>query len=256
MKGVIVKDKFKNRNLVIYIPPSYVKYKAKIPVVYVQDKESLFDYNKYNTLEKLELMFKNKALKEFLLVGIESKKRIDEYTPWYSKALVEKGEDFGGKGKEYLSFIVEELKTYIDGKYNTKNDKENTGIIGASLGGLISLYAAYIYPNIFGKIGAISPSLWYEGFIDFMKEQDLQVSDNKLYMDVGSQEGLTKETMQKFMVKRVQQGYKILLSKGFTKKNSKLILDKGAVHGEEAFTRRFPYALQWLFPVNPSPFNK
>ncbi|AJA48797.1 putative hydrolase of the alpha/beta superfamily [Clostridium pasteurianum DSM 525 = ATCC 6013] len=250
MKGVIVKDKFKNRNLVIYIPPSYVKYKAKIPVVYVQDKESLFDYNKYNILEKLELMFKNKALKEFLLVGIESKKRIDEYTPWYSKSLVEKGEDFGGKGKEYLSFIVEELKIYIDGKYNTKKDKENTGIIGASLGGLISLYAAYIYPNIFGKIGAISPSLWYEGFIDFMIEQDLQVLNNKIYMDVGSEEGLTKKNIQKFMVKRVQEGCRILLSKGFVQGNLKLTLDNGAVHSKEAFVRRFPYALQWLFSID------
>lgn len=247
MKGLILKENFKDRNLVIYIPPSYIKYRNKIPVVYVQDGESLFNNGQYSTLEKIESMFNSNKLKEVLLIGIESKKRIDEYTPWYAKALVEKNEDFAGKGNKYLYFIAEELKTYIDNRYHTKKDKENTGIIGASLGGLISLYSAYLYPNIFGKIGAISPSLWYEKFVDFMKKRDLQASNSKIYMDVGSEEGIGKKTVQKFMVERVQESHRILLLKGFTEENLKLTLDNGANHNQEAFNKRFPYALQWLF---------
>ncbi|WP_259462719.1 alpha/beta hydrolase-fold protein [Caldibacillus debilis] len=75
-----------------------------------------------------------------------------EYTPWRAKALSDPYPDFGGQGSHYLSFLVEKLKPYIDRKYKTDGRREQTGIIGASLGGLISIYAAYLYPDVFGKI--------------------------------------------------------------------------------------------------------
>ena len=239
MNGEIIEEFFKERKLFIYLPPSYSKVNEKFPVVYVQDGNYLFDYGK--SLEELEYMFINGELQEMILIGVTSNKRIDEYTPWYSKALVEKYDDFGGKGKEYLDFLVKELKVYIDKKYNTS--KENTAIAGASLGGLISLYAAYIYPEIFNRICCISPSLWFEGFIEFMGNKSL---DSKIYLDIGTKEGSGKKTVQKFMPQNVEKAYNILLSV-CPKENLVFIKEEGASHNEEAFVRRFPNALKWLF---------
>lgn len=111
-----------------------------------------YDPSQNRSLARLEHMFARGTLGELILVGIEPKNRLDEYTPWHAKALSDPYPDFGGQDSHYLSFLVEKLKPYIDRKYKTDGRREQTGIIGASLGGLISIYAAYLYPDVFGKI--------------------------------------------------------------------------------------------------------
>jgi len=59
-------------------------------------------------------------------------------------------------GDAYLRFIVEELKPRIDATFRTKPGREHTAIAGSSMGGLISLYAAAEYPDVFGRVGAVS----------------------------------------------------------------------------------------------------
>lgn len=247
MRGNIIKVEFKNRNIVIYTPPSYDKDKVDFPVVYTQDGDSLFNPENNRALDNLEIMFKKDGLKELVIVGVGSGNRLDEYTPWHSKALSSRFKDFGGKGKEYLSFIVNDLKPYIETNYSVDRTSENVGIIGYSLGGLISVYAAYLHPKVFGKIGALSPSMWYEGFIEFMKLREVNLVDNRIYMDVGSDEDKEKESIQKFMVDNVRAAYEIFLDKGVATNNLKLYIEEGSKHGQEAFIRRFPYMLQWLF---------
>ncbi|WP_315111537.1 alpha/beta hydrolase-fold protein [Clostridium intestinale] len=243
MNGEIIEEFFKERKLFIYLPPSYSNGEQGFPVVYVQDGDYLFGSKK--AIEELEVMFKNGELKEIILVGVTSNKRNDEYTPWYGKPLAEKFDDFGGKGKEYLDFLVNELKVYIDNKYSTL--KGNTAIAGASLGALISLYGAYIYPEVFNKFGCISPSLWYEGFLEFMSRENLEVSTQRIYMDVGSKEGSGKKSIQLFMPENVEEGYRLISSKALNPQNVKFIKEEGASHTEEAFVRRFPNAIKWLF---------
>ena len=53
----------------------------------------------------------------------------------------------------YLKFIVEELKPYIDKTFSTYRDPLNTIIIGSDMGGLISVYAFCKYPEVFGGAG-------------------------------------------------------------------------------------------------------
>jgi metallo-beta-lactamase class B len=55
---------------------------------------------------------------------------------------------------------VQNLKPFIDKKYRTLKDSPHTFIAGSSLGGLISMYAATKYPNVFGGAGIFSPSFW------------------------------------------------------------------------------------------------
>jgi predicted alpha/beta superfamily hydrolase len=246
MNGRVVEEIFENRQLTIYIPLSYSRSNTKLPVLYVQDGKKLF-YRDANVLEELESYFEAGKSREVIIVGIESNNRIDEYTPWKAKALDSKFKDFGGKGKEYLDFILRDLKPYIEGKYDTSTSYEDCGILGASLGGLISLYAAYSYPKQFGKIGAISPSLWYEGFLEFMKEEKLVTENRKMYLDVGSKEGIGKSSVQKYMVQNIKTAYEILNAKGFTEASLKFLIEEEAVHNEDMFRERVAYAVSWLY---------
>ena len=103
MNGKLVYNKEFNRDIFIYLPPSYNCGK-KYPVIYVHDGDSFADI-----LEELmsfaeELESENYS--EHIIVGITPIDRLDEYTPWSAAPLVEKFKAFGGKGEEYLSFIV------------------------------------------------------------------------------------------------------------------------------------------------------
>lgn len=180
---------------------------------------------------------------------MEPLSRIDEYTPWYAKAIsAQRGfGEFGGEGESYLSFLTEACKPCIDKKYRTDSRRESTGIIGFSLGGLISLYAAYLSPYLFGKIGCLSASFWHEGMLGFMRRQNMHHPGMRIYMDVGSEEGTNKTTIQKEMVAMTKEAWRILSASGFTPQQLTLFVEEGAVHHAEYAARRFPGALQWLW---------
>ena len=96
-------------------------------------------------------------------MGIDNDKtyRYDEYSPWYREI----GGQYlpharatgylGGHGFLYLEFLATTLKTYIDTHYKTLVTPEMTGLMGSSMGGLISLCGALEYPHVFGKVGAL-----------------------------------------------------------------------------------------------------
>lgn len=247
MKGKLLEEVFCERKLTIYLPPSYLNLKMAFPVLYVQDGKSLFFDDKCSALNKLESLCTAKQTREVILVGVESNKRVDDYTPWYARAISDKYDDFGGKGGQYLAFVINSLKPYIAKRYNVDTDCSNNGIAGASIGGLISLYAAFLYPKEFGKIGAISPSVWYERFIKYMKHESLSVENKKIYLDVGSEEGVGKPNPLNQMVDYVREAYEIIKSKGLDEKNLKFYIEEAVVHNEEVFRNRFPYVVSWLF---------
>jgi predicted alpha/beta superfamily hydrolase len=250
MNGKLFTEYFQDRELLIYLPPSYESSKnRRYPVVYVHDKGEIFDPEFSHSLETIEHMFGEGDLGELILVGIDSSNRNDEYTPWYAKALVDYIPDFGGKGLEYLSYLVHELLPHINNNYRTEPGPAHTAILGASLGGLISMYAAYKYPEVFGKIGALSSSYWYEGFIEYMQTERMDSIECRIYMSIGTMEGATKLNVQKEMFPRSQLAYKLLLNSGFAPDRIRLDIGEGAVHDLPFFVQCFPGALQWLFPL-------
>lgn len=123
----------------IYLPEGYATaVKKKFSVIYMHDAQNLFDaktsfVGEWNVDEKLDSL---KA--QVIVVGIEhgNEKRIEELTPY-------KNEKYGGGNADnYVDFIVKTLKPYIDKNYRTKTKPKNTIIMGSSLGGLVSYYAA------------------------------------------------------------------------------------------------------------------
>lgn len=245
MKGSIHEHHIGKYRIQVYEPPVPPDRDYAYPVLYVQDGNSLI----VESIDELESRFSTGALPELLLVGIEPLHRLDEYTPWSAPPLVEGRPGFGGDGDAYLAFLIHQVKPYVEAQYRVQNGPSHTGMIGASLGGLISMYAAFKYGDVFGLIGSISGSYWYPGIIDFMRSHSLETTADKqrFYLSVGTKEGEGKTNVQKDMMPLTFQAFDTLLVHGVPPENIRFMLDTDAVHCQASFVERFPEAVEWLF---------
>ena len=123
-------------------------------------------------------------------VLLNSNNRTDDYTPWPLQASENMPMDFGGKAEEHLSFITTHVIPFCESEYGFASSAEKRVIGGYSLGGLFSLYAA-VNTDLFRTVLSCSSSLWYPGFLDYLKEHPFKATHPKLYMSVGDQEGTT-----------------------------------------------------------------
>lgn len=232
-----------NRELTLYLPPSYQGSDRFYPVAYVQDRGDSF----MDCLNYLEHLFTIGQLDELILVGISPVNRNYEYTPWPAEALLEGSPPFGGQGRAYVDEVADVIKTYIDSQYRTLPEPEHTAIIGGSFGGLISLFAGYWRPETFGRIGMLSASLWYEGVLDFIKQQGKLPASMRVFMSVGQLEGAYKKNAQKNMFPYNVEAHRFWIEKGMSQQRLQLAIDPDGTHDAVFMARRFPDALQWLF---------
>lgn len=230
----------RSRTIRLYLPPNYNESKKVYPVLYMHDGQNLFDnvtsfVGEWGVDEILDELYTRQGF-ELIVVGIDNgqQKRMSELSPWenakYAKA----------EGKEYMEFIVDVVKPYIDKHYRTKSEREHTAIMGSSMGGLISHYAIYQYPEVFSKAGIYSPSYWYaKGAFDIVEQKPLR-KDARLYFFVGQKEGET-------MVKPMEDMVDLILKYGHPSQNLKSKIDPNGEHNERTWRSDFENALLWLF---------
>jgi len=126
-----------------------------------------------------------------ILVDILSNYWGADFTPWPAPSIDKKGEKFTGEANKYLKAVINVIKPFIDINYRTKPDVENTAMIGYSLGGLAALYSLY-NDNTIGRIGCMSGSLWYDGWIKYMEEHQILNTNVKIYLSLGRNEELSR----------------------------------------------------------------
>ena len=230
----------KSHKIWVYLPPNYTTTSKRFPVIYMHDAQNLFDAEtsyagEWNVDETLNKYYQE-SKKGFIVVGIENggDKRIEEYTPWPNKKYG------GGKGAIYIDFLVNDLKPFIDKNYRTKSKAKHTAIIGSSLGGLISFYGGFKYPDVFGKIGALSTSFWFSNNIYAFASRNSAVKNTKLYMLIGEKEGGS-------MVADTEKMEKLLIEKGFPKDNvtTKIVAD--GKHTESFWRDEFLETILFLY---------
>ena len=152
-------DRF--RKVWIYLPPDYNDNTDNYPVLYMHDGQNVFDAStsfsgEWEVDETLNTLHAA-GDPGIIVVAVDNggTHRIDEYSPWVHPTYG------GGEGEAYMEFMSTTLKPFIDVTYRTLTDRANTAIMGSSLGGLISHYAAVEFQNVYGKIGIFSPSYWF-----------------------------------------------------------------------------------------------
>lgn len=176
----------------VYLPESYDREPEKrYPVLYMFDGHNVF-FDEDATFGKSWGMkdYLDSNPRDLIVVGIECNdegwRRLNEYSPVdFSYGDIE----IKGEGKVYMDWLVGTLKPYIDAVYRTLPDREHTAIGGSSMGGLMSLYAACYYNDVFQRAACLSPSLWVNREANTaLLEAASPKKDTCIYMDYGSDE--------------------------------------------------------------------
>lgn len=248
MRGTLTEHRINGKECTVYLPPSYSVQTKALPCVYVLDGGVLF----LEQMEKIEFQFANGTLPELIFAGIKPDNRLDEYTPWPAPSLSPAFHDFGGKGSLFLVDLTNTIIPTVEDMHHMSPDPETRGLIGASLGGLFSMYAMLQKPEIFGRIGCISGSFWYEKSADYVRSAPLRQTRQRIYMSVGSREAEHKNNIQNTMVRQNRDVHESMRQKGFSHSQLCFTIEEGAVHHQEAFKRQFISALSWLYGKNRS----
>ena len=117
------------------------------------------------------------------IVAISGMKWNDDLTPWKAPALNPKEEDFKGKAKNFLSSLLSDL--FINTEQSLRLNHPKRHLIGISLSGLFALWAT-TETNKFNSVASISGSLWFDGFVEWFKEQELLA--DRYFLSLGDKE--------------------------------------------------------------------
>ena len=239
------------RDLIVYLPPGYHEQpRRRFPVLYMHDGQNLFDgatsfvpgmdWHVGHTADDFIL---TGAVQPLIIVGIYNagKARVHEYTPTKAPRMG------GGRADRYGKFLMQEVMPFIHGEYRVLSDARMTGIGGSSLGGLVSLYLGLKHSQIFGRVAALSPSVWWNQRVMDRIAADTPVEPQpRIWLDIGTQEGPR-------IVHEVEEFRDILLQKGWQLgKDIQYQRIEGAEHNEAAWAQRVGPFLQFLYPAAES----
>ncbi len=240
------------RGIWVYLPPTYVENtEARFGVLYMHDGQNLFTPgvafggNEWKVDETLDAGAEDGSINEVVVVGVETTAaRIDELTPSVDP-------DYGGgKAPQYMSMIIDEIKPMVDKDLRTIPSREQTGVMGSSLGGLASAYAGVHHADVFGLVGEMSPSTWWGGTMILGEVSSTPTRPAKplrVYVDSGdsgtSNDDVTNTTE---LAARYRKA-------GYTDSKDLLhVVQAGGQHNETYWASRLPAALHFLLGPRPN----
>jgi len=236
------------RDLIVYLPPGYDGQPARrFAVLYLHDGQNLFDGATsfipgmdWHVGQTADQCIMEGRVEPLIIVGIYNagKQRLREYTPTRAPRLG------GGRANRYATFLLEEVQPMVKSRYRVLGGAENTGIGGSSLGGLVSLYIGLRESRIFGKIAALSPSVWWNGRVLLRFAQAAPVYPlPRIWLDTGTREGArTVDDVERFRDVLLRKGWRLEHDLHYER-------IEGAEHNEAAWARRVGPFLQFLFPA-------
>ncbi|WP_299523626.1 alpha/beta hydrolase-fold protein [uncultured Lutibacter sp.] len=260
------------RTIDVWLPNNYSK-NEKYAVLYMHDGQMLFDANttwnkqEWKVDEIVGGLIDSAKIKDCIVVAMwnHSDIRHTEYYPQkpfdllpkkfkdsiFETATKQFGTEFKGiQSDEYLKFIVEEVKPFIDANFSTLTTPENTFIAGSSMGGLISMYALCEYPEIFGGAACLSThwigfmpqenSLVPTTFFRYLAQNLPTAKNHKIYFDYGT------NTLDEYYLPFQKELDEVLKLKGYNELNSKNLKFEGHDHSENSWNQRFQIPVEFL----------
>ena len=221
----------------LYLPPEYYINDISYPVVYINGEDNISEI-----MEDLESHF-GVDCSAFIAISVMVKNWNEDFTPWLAPPLSKKSESFTGGAVNYLNLLANTIKPFIDEHYKTKPAPSNTALIGYSLGGLTALYALYRI-NVFGNIGCMSGSLWYDGWIEFMDSHIPANVFSRVYMSLGRAEERSRNQRMAKVGERTRKASLLLEEQLESKENIIFEWNDGGHFSD--LPNRFKRALLWL----------
>jgi predicted alpha/beta superfamily hydrolase len=230
----------RTRRISALLPHDYHDSDRRYPVLYLQDGQNLFDdFAPFGNwaVDKRMAMLSEREMGGLIIIAIDhaEEQRIAEFTPSVRTRL-----GFGD-GKRYVRFLADTLKPYVDQNFRTLPGRSHTGIGGSSMGGLISIYAALMYPEVYGKLMVFSPSLWVAPNLGQWKSALSEPFQGKIYLYGGGRESPN-------LLSQIQRLEKNLKTNNLTARTRfKFSVDPEGQHNEARWGKEFPKAVAWLF---------
>lgn len=234
---------FHGREVHVYLPPGYEKL-TNLPVLFMNDGQNAFDPSRaylgrtWRAEETLTELIERNLIRPIVVVAIDNlPSRIMDYTFDHDPSV-----GSGGGAHHYLDQLERELLPLVRRHVKITTKTEETGILGSSLGGLVSLYAGSRNLSPFGLVGAMSPSLWWNGksMIKFLSTS--RTLPGRLYLDSGTAGGEKPLDVLELEEK---------ISTKFTPGSLKVFVKNGHDHSETSWADRLDEALLHLFPSHP-----
>ena len=233
------------RDVLVWVPPGYRDDETRrYPVLYAHDGQNMMDAEtafggfEWGLDEALDAAVRAGDIPPVIAVAVgNTADRIDEYTPTASL-------DYGGGGlPDYGRFLAEELKPLIDGQFRTRTDAPDTGVMGSSLGGLASMWLGLAHADVFGRLGVISPSVWWDGRAILGAVRGFEGTPAaRVWVDIGTDEGDGAEPVADARALR-----DALVARGWAEGGNLAYREyDGAAHNEAAWADRLPEVVRFL----------
>lgn len=237
-----------DRNLHIYLPPSYYKNTDKrYPVLYVHDGKAVFELSDWskesmNMHTQSDKLISQGKIQEIIIVGIDNigDNRIAEYAHWDG---LDQGKPVRGLGIYHEDFILNEVKPFIDKNFRTLPDRDNTALMGASIGGFSTFNVGFRHPDVFSKLAMQSPYLgWGDNKLYTMLSEGPYEKKQpfKIWIDVGSTED--------GFIDMAGQGVYLLTQNGYRCGDDLMVYEApGGEHSEKSWSNRVESILLYFY---------
>lgn len=246
------------RTVRVFLPPGYAdatNHERKYPVLYMFDGQNLYDaclandhVHEWQMDETVTRLVGEGKVEPLIVVGLDNAhdKRAYEYLPWPDTI-----NDPGAPptaGQRLPEFLMKEVMPVIEAKYRVAKGRENTGIGGASYGGIAALYVGVSAPAIFGKVLAEGPVLHLGNGEIVRYTSPLPLAPGRVYIGFGGREWPIQAAneMQGKLIEAVETNLKNAL---ISPSDVLYVYDPDAQHNEQAWAKRLPQALTFLFPA-------
>ena len=228
----------RERTIRLYLPPGYDASTKRYPVLYMHDGQNLFDdatsyVGEWGVDEALDALAADGL--ELIVVGIDhgGEKRFNELSP------VSHPRFGAGENRQYTDFVVNVLKPHIDATYRTRPEREHTGIMGSSMGGIASHYALYAHGATFSKAGIFSPAYWTAPTLREWTQAAILRPGTRVWMNMGEKEG--EDMVRPFATMSA------LVRADVAPADFHADVVAGAEHSERFWRGEFPKAVRFLF---------
>lgn len=134
----------------------------------------------------------------FSLLSVSNIDWNHDMAPWECDPLFKGDSPYTGGADDHLSLILDEILPEAEGLL--QKEPEFIGIAGYSLAGLFALYSMY-RTDVFSRAASMSGSLWFPGFTEYIRENDMKRRPDRIYLSLGDKEARTRHPL----MSRVQE---------------------------------------------------
>jgi enterochelin esterase-like enzyme len=238
-----------DRDVTVYLPPDYEQSPDRhYPVLYLHDGQNLFNPRTsfipgrtWRVAETADAAIEAGEIEPLIIVGIANtgEHRLAEYTPTRDWGMG------GGDAHRYGDLLTKELLPFIAANYRVQSGAQHTGLGGSSLGGLVTIYLGLKYPEIFGRLAVMSPSVWWnhKAIVGYVNEKAPGIHHHsRIWLDVGDSEGRRTVTDAELLERRLKaNGWRPGVDLHYE-------CVAGGTHDEAAWAQRVGPMLRFLFP--------